>query len=152
MEGGADACLYMGPKITKRFSAEVRFGSRTGYRFVLEPTPDNRMVFADEATIVHGGIFDPLESGHAEAKVKDLRNVPGKSGEDHSIPYYVYRALSSWVVYHFHDTSLTAGVRRQEPVNVNDVLLPTPRILRRFSTGYARQILGTISRFVTWSG
>ena len=57
-EGGADACLYMGPKITKRFGAELRFG-QNDYQFVLEPTPDNRMVFADETT-VFGTVLDRL--------------------------------------------------------------------------------------------
>lgn len=57
MEGGADVCLYLGPKITPRFAATLHFSGRgrTGYQFVLEPTPDNRMVFADETTIVKWG-------------------------------------------------------------------------------------------------
>jgi predicted ATPase len=44
-EGGADALLYMGPKITQRFSAKLLFGVN-GYEFALVPTPDNRLVFA----------------------------------------------------------------------------------------------------------
>src|SRR5215467_15698271 len=46
-EGGADACLYLGPKITRRFAAELYFGIN-GYSFRLVPTVDNRLVFADE--------------------------------------------------------------------------------------------------------
>jgi predicted ATPase len=123
MEGGADACLYMGPKITKRFGANLLFG-RNGYQFALEPTPDNHMVFADETTTFYGDFAatDRLGSGHAESKLKDLRGGPGRTGAEHGVAYYVYKAMSSWVVYHFHDTSLTAGVRRPEPINVNDVL------------------------------
>jgi predicted ATPase len=48
-EGGADACLFMGPKVTQRFSARLSFG-RNGYDFALMPTTDNRLVFAEEAT------------------------------------------------------------------------------------------------------
>ena len=99
MEGGADACSYMGPKIIKRFAAELRFGRRTGYWFALEPTPDNRMIFADE-TAVFGAVRDRLRSGHAEAKLKDLLSKTGKWGG------------TSWVVNQVRDTSLTAGVRR----------------------------------------
>ena len=125
LEGGADACLYMGPKITKRFSAKLHFGNNS-YEFALEPTPDNRMVFADESTAFQppdsGTRLDRLGSGHAEAKVKDLQNKPGRLGAQHGVPYYVYKAISSWVVYHFHDTSFTAGVRRHKPINDNDVL------------------------------
>jgi predicted ATPase len=42
----------------------------------------------------------------------------------HGVPHYVFDAVSSWVVYHFHDTSATAGVRRQGPVNDNVSLRP----------------------------
>jgi len=130
MEGGADACLYMGPKITGRFGAKLLFGYN-GYQFVLEPTPDNRMVFADEATWFLD-LRDRLGSGHTEARLKDLESKPGKEGGEHGVPYRVYKAISSWVAYHFHDTSLTAGVRRQEPINVNDVLRSDAQNLAAF--------------------
>jgi len=32
------------------------------------------------------------------------------------------RAVSSWVLYHFHDTSRTSGVRLQGAVNDNEFL------------------------------
>src|SRR5882724_11992784 len=38
-EGGADACLYLGPKISKQFAAKLYFG-KNGYEFALVPTPD----------------------------------------------------------------------------------------------------------------
>jgi predicted ATPase len=130
MEGGADACLYMGPRITHRFGARMHFGDN-GYRFTLEPTLGNRMVFTDEAT-AFGPNLDRLGSGHDEAKLKDLQSEPGKHGAEHGVPYYVYKAISSWVVYHFHDTSLAAGVRRQKPINDNDVLRPDAENLAAF--------------------
>src|SRR5438270_3572083 len=40
-EGGADACLYLGPKITREFAAKLYFG-QNGYQFSLVPTTDNR--------------------------------------------------------------------------------------------------------------
>ena len=129
-EGGADACLYMGPKTTKRFAAKLHFGYN-GYEFVLEPTPDNRMVFADEATWFVD-LRDRLGSGRPEARLKDLQSKPGKRGGEHAVRYYVYKAISSWVVCHFHDTSLTAGVRRQKPINDNDVLRPDAENLAAF--------------------
>src|SRR5882762_11602441 len=38
-EGGADGCLYLGPKITDRFSAKLYF-AKNGYEFSLLPTSD----------------------------------------------------------------------------------------------------------------
>lgn len=125
-EGGADACLYMGPKITKQIVAKLYFGNN-GYEFALRPTADNRLVFADEATFFKGH-YGPsrrsLGSGHTEAKLKDVKDEPGVLGK-RGVPHYVYEAVSSWVVYHFHDTSATAGVRRQGPVNDNVFLRPS---------------------------
>src|SRR5580693_9737916 len=36
-EGGADACLYLGPKVTKQLVAKLYFGVN-GYEFALLPT------------------------------------------------------------------------------------------------------------------
>ena len=122
-EGGADACLYMGPKVTPQFVARLQFG-RNGYQFELVPTTDNRLAFAQEATLFEGDsgpIRDSLGSGHTEAKLKDLKDEPGTQGAT-GIPHYVHKAISSWVAYHFHDTSLSAGVRRQKPINDNEIL------------------------------
>jgi len=132
-EGGADAVLYMGPKVTRRFVAKLSFGLN-GYEFALVPTTDNRMVFAEETAVFrgdYGTTEDHLGSGHSEAKLKDLKDAPGKLGV-FGPPHYVYKAISSWVVYHFHDTSLTAGVRRQQPIHENEVLHPDARNLAAF--------------------
>lgn len=133
VEGGADACLFMGPKITKQFAAKLSFGSN-GYEFVLVPTVANRLVFADERAVYHG-IFDSqrsMGSGHPEARLKERKDDAGRSGSAHGVPYYVFNAISSWVVYHFHDTSLLAGVRRQSPINDNEALHPNAENLAAF--------------------
>jgi hypothetical protein len=40
-EGGADACLYLGPRVTKGFGAKLLFGNN-GYEFTLVPTLNNQ--------------------------------------------------------------------------------------------------------------
>src|SRR5258707_5537590 len=50
VEGGADACLHMGAKVTNRLAAKLHFG-RNGYEFVLAPTAENQLVFAREMTV-----------------------------------------------------------------------------------------------------
>ncbi|HKW98211.1 MAG TPA: AAA family ATPase [Bryobacteraceae bacterium] len=146
VDGGADACLFMGPKVTKRFAAKLYFGLN-GYEFALVPTPDNRFVFGEETTVFKGNfgtIRDSLGSGHTEAKIKDRKDDPGTTGAKRGVPHYVYEAISSWVVYHFHDTSLSAGVRRQKPINDDATLRPDAenlaallyRIRQTFPTSY----------------
>jgi predicted ATPase len=68
-EGGADGCLYLGPKITDKFVAKFYFG-RNGYEFALVPTPDNRLVFSVVLTVFYGyfGVDrTSLGSGHFDA-------------------------------------------------------------------------------------
>jgi predicted ATPase len=120
-EGGADACLYLGPQITERFVAKLYFG-KNGYEFALAPTLDNRLVFSDEAVVFFGDIANSrvsLGSGHLEANLKDRKGLGGRWGARRGVPDYVFDAVSSWVVYHFHDTSLNAAVRRPRALNDN---------------------------------
>ncbi len=126
VEGGADACLHFGPKVTARFAAKMRFGSNA-YEFALVPTVDNRFVFDEEAAVY---IPQPgttnrqlFGTGHSEARLKDHRNDPSRTWEGYKgVPAHVFEAISSWIVYHFHDTSPTAGVRRQNAINDNEAL------------------------------
>src|SRR6266567_3966066 len=52
-EGGADACLYLGPRVTQQVRAALSFG-RNGYEFSLRPTTDNQFTFAEESTVFRG--------------------------------------------------------------------------------------------------
>ena len=132
-EGGADACLHMGPKFTQEIVAKLYFGIN-GYEFALRPTVTNEMVFASEITLYdgpYGSSGRSLGSGHTEARLKDLKDNPGAKSQ-HGVPHYVFESVSNWVVYHFHDTSATAGVRRQGPINDNISLRPNADNLAAF--------------------
>lgn len=134
VEGGADAFLYLGPKVTPRLAAKLSFGDN-GYSFQLEPTVDNRLVFAEERTLYSRGASvheNILGSGHSEALLKKRKDDPGSFGAEHGVPHYVFDAVSSWVVYHFHDTSKEAGVRRQRALNDNEFLRPNAENLAAF--------------------
>lgn len=61
-----------------------------------------------------------LGTGHAEAKLKE--RVEAET--DRRIALLVFRAIAGWVVYHFHDTSLSADVRRSHALNDNEALGP----------------------------
>lgn len=147
--GGPDACLYLGLKVTRQLAAKFSFGNN-GYEFILVPTADNRLAFAEEVAVydndsqkIHSR--KKLGSGHAEAKLKDRKDEPGTFGS-RGVPHYVFEAVSRWVVYHFHDTSATAAVRLQGPINHNESLHPDAgnlaaflyRISRTNPTNYGR--------------
>jgi predicted ATPase len=138
--GGADAWLHLGPKVTKRIVGKLQFGN-TGYEFSLVPTSDNRLIFETELALYSGAYSDYSQSfgsGYDEAKLKEHKDDPGHWGAKHGVPFYVYHAVSSWVVYHFHDTSPESGVRRQGAINDNEYLRPNAENLAAFLYGLQR--------------
>src|SRR5258708_37017894 len=53
IEGGADALLYLGPKVTSALKAKLSFGDN-GYEFVLKPTVENQLIFSEELVAFKG--------------------------------------------------------------------------------------------------
>jgi len=139
--GGPDACLYLGQRITRRLVAKLHFPS-AGYEFTLAPTADDRLVFDAELAVIYRGgeaFTRPLGSGHFEARVKDRKGARGVWEQKravgiraHGAPYDIYEAVSSSAVYHFHDTSAIAGVRRQGAINDDEYLRPNADNLAAF--------------------
>lgn len=121
--GGGDAFLYMGPKVTKEIVVSTRFGNN-GYDFCLLPTVDARLVFAWEKTFyleTHGWVDRTIGSGNSEARLPELRDAPGLTAQ-RGVPHHVYKSVSNWIVYHFHDTSESSSVRRFGNVHDNEIL------------------------------
>jgi len=127
-DGGPNACLYLGPKVTADLAAEVHFGSY-GYKIKLVPTADGRLIFEEEEVMpqshVQNQIWLPAGSGHDETKITDFMKTCGDAQDLH-------RAVSSWVVYHFQDTSETAGVFHENQKNDNEHLRPDGTNLAAF--------------------
>ena len=99
------------------------------------PTHDGRLIFSEEFTVFFGDLTNerrPLGSGHAEAKKYGTGKMTGASRERRVDLLYVFSAISSWVVYHFHDTSFSAGVRRPHALNNNIALGPNAENLAPF--------------------
>lgn len=123
--GGADAFLYLGPKATEKLIGKIEFGAN-GYEFHLEPTSDNRLIFNDERIILLCStspgvrpVNRSIGKGHGESVLKSQV----KDGNDNkAISEYIHNAINSWIVYHFHDTSETAAMRRQGTVRDNEKL------------------------------
>lgn len=122
--GGPDALLHFGRKRTEAVGAELYFGNN-GYRFTLEPTQDNRMMFSKEALWwnVHGD-WRP-KYGHFETYVESAKGQT-------SIYNYVVPAMRSWRLYHFHDTSNSAYVKQVHSINDNEFLRDDARNIGAF--------------------
>jgi len=107
--GGADRVLSFGVKETPQLSAELWFG-QNHYGFTLEPTDGDDFVFADEFIHYTEKYEQGLSIGvgHRESRLKD--EVPAVGW---NVAAYCYAAISSWKVYHFHDTSDSAGAKKR---------------------------------------
>ncbi len=130
--GGADVHLFMGPQITDQIVGKLHFGMNR-YEFFLEATSDYRLVFADEKVIYQGSentypVDRSIGSGHIESKLKEQL----EGGKNKAISDYIYKAVSSWTVYHFHDTSETAPMRRTCSIRDNERLRPNGGNLAAF--------------------
>jgi len=113
-QGGPDALLHFGRATTEQLHAEFYF-AKNGYKFDLVPTNDNRLIFKEEISWF-GGFYRAtdvgaiLGTGHEESKLK---------GAPDNYSPYVRSSVSNWRVYHFHDTSDGARVKRPHPSNDN---------------------------------
>ncbi|HQK24331.1 MAG TPA: AAA family ATPase [Synergistaceae bacterium] len=123
-QGGPDALLSFGRKKTEHLEAELSFG-HCGYRLSLEPTRDNRMMFAHEALWENTSGERDLGQGHFETKVEELQ-------DEREIFRDTVAAMKSWRLYHFHDTSDGALVKQQHGINDNARLRPDARNLAAF--------------------
>ena len=119
--GGAVDQLFGGPKKTKKMEFLTHFGSR-GFRFNLVSTPNNDMAIEDEARFYSGGTSGWWNLGDSSTgdshMVAEVKNTT--SNARYSQP--VYDAITSWKIYHFHDTSATASMRGYEIIQDNKVL------------------------------
>lgn len=129
--GGAGTFLHFGEKTTDRIEVELRFGDN-GYSCIWAPTADGSLFFSKEDCLFWGD-YKPtvhreyLGSGHKESKLPNTaKRMPKK------VPGYVMQALESWRLYHFHDTSDSAKVKKIGEINDNLYLRPDAGNLAAF--------------------
>lgn len=119
--GSADRILSYGVKETASLSTSVRFGDN-GYDMELVPTVDGAFTFQSETLYFDGpyyGVTRPnLGIGHSESHLR--KETQG--GTSQKIATYCYQSISRWKIYHFHDTSDTAGMKRLCAVHDNEHL------------------------------
>ncbi|KZX38263.1 AAA family ATPase [Wohlfahrtiimonas chitiniclastica] len=126
-QGGADRILTFGVKNTDKLYSKINF-QRNAYSFELSPTVDDRLIFNYETIFFHGDGYptpysDTLSYGHSESELKITKK---------SIASYCYDAIANWRIYHFHDTSNTAGMKRTGVLHDNKYLRPDASNLAAF--------------------
>jgi predicted ATPase len=115
--GGSDDFLFNGPKITTHIEAEMHFGD-SGYRFKLVPTSEETFILDNESKYYagEGSGWLNMGSGHQTPKLLAERNRRG-TADGGRAALHIYETISSWKIYHFHDTSAIAPMRRSESID-----------------------------------
>ena len=134
----ADGYFHDGVKVTKLIEGDLLFGVNR-YVFSLTPSADGRIIIASEQTqYVPKGNLQSIGGLNPESTLgrrKDdmpVTAMMGKGQARYGTNYYVHKSLTSWQVYHFHDTSMTAGMRRDVGVEQGETLWPDAGNLAAF--------------------
>ena len=152
-KGTAEAFLYFGSKETSRIKARLFFPPN-GYQMELVPTGDGKLVFKRESIEVFPPNSRPGIARHYEGEQRKTR-----AGEEESLlkkikspaAITIKRYLNSLKIYHFHDTSDTASVKKSGSINDNLSLRPQGENLAAFlysiqDTPEYERIVQTIQR------
>lgn len=114
-EAGADNILYFGRKESNFLAGRVEFDRTNAYSFKLKPNQEDSLFFEDESAWFRAAgyksfIGEQLATNNKESKLK----------EDFSrIAYYVKKYIEKFKIFHFHDTSKTAAIKRKSNLNDN---------------------------------
>jgi predicted ATPase len=117
--GGAESFLYYGQKVTENIYVKLNFGPNS-YECTWLPTVNDELFFDEEVSSLHAYGHPTkhyMGSGHKESKLA-IRSKYNIGNNPTNIEAYVLDSLKSWKVYHFHDTSVSAAVKK--PIDIND--------------------------------
>jgi len=126
--GGASSLLHYGRKSTDQLVVKLEFGANL-YDVVLGIDQDDQLFFEEEVAYVWDRVKYPnrpfkdfLGSNHRESKLNPAE----------SISRHVVSAISSWRLYHFHDTSDSADVKQTGRVDDSVSLASNARNLAAY--------------------
>jgi predicted ATPase len=132
-QGGANSLLHFGRKRTQKISLKLDFADgKNRYGCVLSPSAEDALFFEEEWCGYSGSFQStgyasddyrvPMGRGHKETQLlteaQSYRNEKKRDG----IAAYVRDDFRSWRLYHFHDTSPSAGVKQTGDLTDNRFL------------------------------
>lgn len=133
--GPADGYFFNGVSHTRKIEADLVFDLNR-YCFSFVPTAEGDLLIDEEHTqYTGGGSLQLIGSGRPESSLQKRKNDRALTGNYKGPNGYVWDAVSSWHVYHFHDTSMTAGMRRDSGIEQTDRLRPSGENLAAFLLG-----------------
>jgi predicted ATPase len=120
--GNADTYLFAGAKETRHISIKMEFG-KNGYDFELASTEEGFFLINNEKShYLPVSSNWGLGSGNFNPRLLKDKDRAGALGWE-NVSWHCYHAICSWKIYHFHDTTEQAGMRRFHDMGHNQVLL-----------------------------
>jgi len=119
--GGIGDYLFNGRKVTNQLEFEMFFGKR-GYRFHIIPGAKEQCTIAREARFYKPGASGWWLLGDSDDGTSLLVKEAKSKSKDSTYSKPVYDAITSWQIYHFHDTCSNAGMRNAEIIQDNKKL------------------------------
>ncbi len=118
LRGGAERLLHYGSRRTKQLRLHFDFPPNA-YRIVLQPTEADQLFIWGEVGFIQfdgdEGPYDrPISFGGAETELQKR--------EMDSLSQSILRVMKEWRIYHFHDVSPNAAVKKNARLNDNAFL------------------------------
>lgn len=145
--GGADGFLFGGPKQSPKIEAHLCFGQNE-YKFTLSPAASTDLIVHDERVLYTGGGPWNIYRGGFESNLKQWKGKKSRWGNYPGPEHYVHKAVSSWLVYHFHDTSMTASMRRDQSIRDWRELNPDASNIAAFLLRLREKYAGSYEKIV----
>ncbi|TAY15439.1 DUF2813 domain-containing protein [Rhizobium leguminosarum] len=119
-KGGAERLIHFGSKHTSEMRFHLYFDESVNqYEIALEPTVIDNLIPTEEAAYYWNRAYPaPYREGLSFLGLEARIGQPGLTG----VPSYVHDALSSWRVYHFHDTGPSSPLKKVSDLDDNRFL------------------------------
>jgi predicted ATPase len=168
--GFADAMLYYGSKRTPQIAATLNFSTPAGknvYHLRLVNAAQDTLIFADEAisftreTSECQAALVSMGAGHRESLLLDDEPALGMgiSHFNQMTARVIKTIMQRWRVYHFHDTSSEAKIKKHSYINDNHYLRHDGGNLAAFlyqmqqkNEKHYRRIVNTIKSVIPFFG
>lgn len=112
---GAHTLLYYGQKITKNIELKINFEPNTYYCKLTLTTGKDTLYFEEELASYHKQEYTkPIKTSILS---EDRRETGLKKAT--ITTSYIINSIKSWHIYHFHDTSATAGLKQIVKIDDN---------------------------------
>ncbi len=125
--GGVDTFLHFGRQVTEKLHFFVEFEQAShltnAYECTLVPSTEDTFIFEDELALFHDKSKNSEPYNVLVGTGNNETRLVKEAGKKYVVNY-VKNAMSSWRIYHFHDTSETAKVKQTGDILDNRFLRP----------------------------